>query len=102
MRRALVVFLLVNMLIVAFLVHSCFTLITLLVEDGAKDAIHHAEIPAPNSPLIDVRPQLIPKIIHQTYINESIPERWREAQQSCVNMHEDYEYKVCRTLQLGL
>lgn len=99
MRRALVVFLLVNVLIVAFLIHSCFTLLTLLIEDGAKDAIHRAEIPAPNSPLIDTRPQLIPKIIHQTYINESIPERWQEAHQSCLDMHDDYEYKVCRTLQ---
>lgn len=96
MRRALVVFLLVNILIIAFLIHSCFTLLTLLIEDGAKDAIQPAEIPAPNSPLIDTRPQLIPKIIHQTYINESIPAKWREAQQSCVDMHEDYEYKVSR------
>lgn len=96
MRRALVVFLLVNILIIAFLIHSCFTLLTLLIEDGAKDAIQPAEIPAPKSPLIDTRPQLIPKIIHQTYINESIPAKWREAQQSCVDMHEDYEYKVSR------
>ena len=100
MRRALLVFLVVNILIIECLIHSCFTLLTLLIEDGAKDAIQRAEIPAPNSPLIDSRPQLIPKIIHQTYINESIPERWREAQQSCVDMHEDYEYKVCRMIQL--
>jgi mannosyltransferase OCH1-like enzyme len=97
MRRALVVFLLVNILIIAFLIHSCFTLLTLLIEDGAKDAIPRAEIPAPNSPSNDSRPQLIPKIIHQTYINESIPARWRDAHQSCLDLHEEYEYKVGRT-----
>ena len=94
MRRGVAVFIFINALIVTFLVHSVFTLLTLLIEDGSADAIHSAEIPAPNSPNIDNRPQLIPKIIHQTYINESVPEHWREAQKSCVDLHEDYEYKV--------
>ena len=95
MRRGLAIFLVLNTIIVFFLVRSVFTLLTLLVEDGAADAIHPAEIPAPNSPLIDDRPHLIPKIIHQTYVNDTVPERWREAQKSCVDLHEDYEYRVC-------
>jgi mannosyltransferase OCH1-like enzyme len=37
---------------------------------------------------------LIPKILHQTYINESIPEKWVQAQKSCVDLHPDYEYKL--------
>ena len=101
MRKALVIFLTINTILVILLVRSVFTLLTLLVEDGLADAIHSAEIPAPNSPLIDDRPQLIPKIIHQTYVNESVPEHWREAQKSCLDLHEDYEYKVC-TLSLCL
>lgn len=101
MRRGLVIFLVVNLLIIAFLVHSVFTLLSLLIEDGANDAIHRAELPAPNSPLIDGRPQLIPKIIHQTYINESVPGHWREAQRSCIDLHEDYEYKVRPALRLN-
>lgn len=99
MRRGLVIFLVLNLLIVAFLVRSVFTLLTLLIEDGAADAIHPAEIPAPNSPLIDDRPHLIPKIIHQTYVNDTVPEKWREAQKSCVDLHEDYEYKVSLQVQ---
>lgn len=96
MRRALAIFLITVITIVVFLVHQVYTLLTLLVEDGSTDAIHSAEIPAPNSPLIDKMPQYIPKIIHQTYINDSVPELWREAQKSCVDLHEDYEYKVRR------
>ncbi|KAL9112730.1 MAG: hypothetical protein Q9227_003033 [Pyrenula ochraceoflavens] len=94
MRRGLAIFLIINCLIVAFLVRSVFTLITLLFEDASADAIHRSEIPAPNSPLIDTRPQLIPKIIHQTYKNESIPGHWKVAQQSCIDLHSDYEYKL--------
>ncbi|KAH0543385.1 hypothetical protein FGG08_002341 [Glutinoglossum americanum] len=93
-RRGVVIFLFISVVVVGFLVRSVFTLITLLFEDGLRDAIPRAEIPPPNSELIGKRPQLIPKIIHQTYKNESIPERWREAQQSCLDMHPDYEYKL--------
>ncbi|KAF4307731.1 hypothetical protein GTA08_BOTSDO04291 [Botryosphaeria dothidea] len=35
----------------------------------------------------------IPKIIHQTYANHSIPDHWKQAQQSCLDLHPDYEYK---------
>ncbi|KAL8791485.1 MAG: hypothetical protein Q9213_000102 [Squamulea squamosa] len=94
MRRSLAVFLAVTGIIVILLIHSVYTLLTLLVEDGSTDAIHSAEIPAPHSPLIDNMPQYIPKIIHQTYINESVPEIWREAQRTCIDIHEDYEYKM--------
>ena len=94
MRRGLAIFITINCLIIIFLIRSVFTLLTLLVEDGSADAIHSADIPPPDSPRINDRPQLIPKIIHQTYIDENVPERWREAQKSCVDLHEDYEYYV--------
>lgn len=94
MRRGLLIFILVNLLILTFLVRSVSTLLSLLVEDAAADAIHRAELPSPNSSLIETRPQIIPKIIHQTYKNETIPEVWREAQQSCIDLHPDYEYIV--------
>jgi len=94
MRRAFTIFLIFTSLIIFLLIRFVFTLITLLFEDASADAIHSADIPAPNSPLIDDRPQLIPKIIHQTYVNDTVPERWREAQKSCVDLHEDYEYRV--------
>lgn len=94
MRRGLLIFLLVNLLILSLLIRSVSTLLSLLVEDAAADAIHRAELPSPNSSLIEQRPQIIPKIIHQTYKNETIPEVWVEAQQSCIDLHPDYEYIV--------
>ncbi|KIW17311.1 hypothetical protein PV08_04503 [Exophiala spinifera] len=92
MRRSVVIFLLTTIVVVTLLLHSVSTLLSLLIEDASRDAIHRTDIPAPNSTLIDNRPQLIPKIIHQTYKNESIPSRWLSAQQSCIKLHPDYEY----------
>ncbi|KAL1867971.1 CSG1/SUR1-like protein [Paecilomyces lecythidis] len=90
MRRGLLIFLLINLLILFFLVRSVSTLLSLLVEDATADAIHFS----PNSSLIEQRPQIIPKIIHQTYKNETIPEVWADAQQSCIDLHPDYEYML--------
>ena len=101
MRRGLIVFIVINVFIVAILVRSVFTLLTLLLEDGSADAIRSAEIPAPNSPLIDTKTPFIPKIIHQTYVNNSVPQNWREAQRSCIELHTDYEYKVRRLEPVG-
>ena len=71
--------------------------LNVLFEDGSADAIHRAEIPAPGSDRLENRTRLIPKIIHQTYKNSSIPEIWQAGQQSCIDLHEDYEYKVTYT-----
>ena len=97
MRRSLTIFLALIVLFVIIAVHQVFTLITLLFEDASADAIPHAELPAPNSSLVDnpKLPPMIPKIIHQTYINASIPPQWKEAQQSCLDLHQGWEYKVC-------
>ncbi|KAF8245096.1 hypothetical protein K440DRAFT_587551, partial [Wilcoxina mikolae CBS 423.85] len=94
MRRGLVLFLLANLVILGVLVHSVFTLLTLLFEDCSADAIPAIDIPAPNSEQIAHLPQYIPRIIHQTWANESIPEKWQEAQKSCLKLHGDYEYKL--------
>lgn len=94
MRRGLLIFLLINLLILILLVRSVSTLLSLLVEDAAADAIHRAELPSPNSSLIEQHPQIIPKVIHQTYKNETVPKVWVDAQQSCIDLHPDYEYIV--------
>lgn len=95
MRRGVLIFFLVNFALVSYLVFSVWTLLTLLVVDGSSDAISRAEIPGPNSddPFKGRKP-LIPKIIHQTYANESLPPHWLAAQKSCIDLHKDYEYKL--------
>jgi hypothetical protein len=94
MRRALLIFLLISLFIITLLVRSVSTLLSLLVENAAADAILGAELPSPNSSLIEQLPQIIPKIIHQTYKNDTIPEVWFDAQQTCIDLHPDYEYIV--------
>ena len=100
MRAKVLFFLCINIAVVLFLLHSVWTLLSLLVVDGSDDAISRPELPAPNSPSINERPKVVPKIIHQTYKNETIPEVWREAQQSCIDLHEDYEYKVGTVVEI--
>ncbi|EER28923.1 SUR1 protein, putative [Coccidioides posadasii C735 delta SOWgp] len=94
MRKGALIFIIANFIVIAFLVNSVSTLLSLLFEDAATDAISRTELPAPNSTFIDQKKPIIPKIIHQTYKNESIPAIWQEAQQSCLELHPDYEYKL--------
>ncbi|KAF2114913.1 nucleotide-diphospho-sugar transferase [Lophiotrema nucula] len=94
MRKGLITFLLLTVVVLGFAVHNVWTLLMLLFTDGQLDAILKAELPAPNSVAINERPQLIPKIIHQTYVNDSIPTHWLGPQKSCLDLHPDYEYKL--------
>ncbi|RKF62994.1 Mannosyl phosphorylinositol ceramide synthase CSH1 [Erysiphe neolycopersici] len=92
MRRGTVIFILINVAVILFLLNTCRTLISLLFEDGAADAIYSNEISVSYTKTLQNRTRLIPKIIHQTYTNDSIPSQWVNSQQSCKNLHKDYEY----------
>jgi mannosyltransferase OCH1-like enzyme len=96
MRRGVLLFAVVNITIILFLINQVWTLLGLLVADGSEDAITKAELPARGSSLISERPQIIPKILHQTYKNASIPPVWQEAQASCLALHQepDWQYKL--------
>lgn len=97
MRRGIVIFLLLLAALVIFLIAQVWTLLTLLVVTGSEDAITKSELPAPNSSRVNNGAHLIPKIIHQTYKNSSIPAVWQEAQQSCLDLHrkeDGWEYKL--------
>jgi hypothetical protein len=77
MRRGVTIFILVTVVVLGFAVHSVWTLLGLLVATGREDAILRGELPAPNSGT-----------------NESIPAHWKGPQQSCLDLHPDYEYKL--------
>lgn len=89
------IFIIFNLITVGYLVWLFSTLISLLFEDAHEDAINAAEIMIPDDKLNLTEDQMVvPKIIHQTYKNESIPFQWVETQKSCLDLHPDYEYIV--------
>lgn len=95
MRKGTKVFIFVNFVVICLLVNAFSTLIALLFEDGAVHAIPAADIMRPSEDHTDRNDrQVIPRIIHQTYVNDSIPAQWVPSQRSCIDLHPDYEYKV--------
>ncbi|KAI9767308.1 MAG: hypothetical protein M1840_005717 [Geoglossum simile] len=71
------------------------TLITLLFENGSRDLIPVGELEVLEAEVASRRVgqvQRIPKIIHQTYRDEDVPERWRAAQAACMRLHGGWEY----------
>lgn len=97
MRRGIIVFVILTLAFLGFMLHAVWTLLTLLVVDGSEDAITKSELPAPGSNRVNDGTQMIPKIIHQTYKNSSIPEVWQDAQRSCKDLHkrrDGWEYKL--------
>ena len=86
--------------IVLFIVYCLFCLSGVL-RTAVKDILPYAFA---KEELVELDPKLkmdasvvIPKIIHQVYLgwdNEVIPVQWQEAQQSCIDLHPDYEYMV--------
>jgi inositol phosphorylceramide mannosyltransferase catalytic subunit len=72
---------------------SVSTLPALLVENTAFHVVLPSELAVIDLARNSSLPQLISRIIHQTYSDTSILQRWRLAQESCIKMHTDYEYK---------
>lgn len=87
MRRGILLFLAILTFFLILAVHQVWNLLGLLVYSGREDAITKSELPAPGSEPNYDRPQMIPKIIHQTTKNETIPPVWKEAHESCRAMH---------------
>ncbi|KAI5970635.1 CSH1 [Candida margitis] len=88
MRKELKYIIYAHFILVIYLLYLSFDLITLLHDDTFADALIDYEL---NSQKLD-KPALIPKIIHQTYKSENIPEIWKPGQQACIDLHEDYQY----------
>lgn len=66
-----------------------FDLITLLHDDSFTDALLDVEL----NPTDGInKPLIIPKIIHQTYKHNDVPDIWKPGQQACIDLHPDYQY----------
>lgn len=106
MRKEFWLLLIVNGSIVLFLLYQVFDLITLLNDDSFEDTFKESELlpveykevtttlanGTETTTLVPDRPLLIPKIIHQTYKTEAIPEKWQKTHQSVIDLHPDYKY----------
>lgn len=90
MRKELKYMLYGNALVLIVILYVTFDPLTLAVDDTFQDALLDIELnPPPDTP---EKPQLIPKIIHQTYKTKEIPEHWKEGRQKCLDLHPEYEY----------
>ena len=88
MRKELKYLICFNILLLLSIIYYTFDLLTLCIDDTVKNAILEEDL-NPDAP---PKPQLIPKIIHQTYKTEDIPEHWKEGRQKCLDLHPDYKY----------
>ncbi|RCK66982.1 Mannosyl phosphorylinositol ceramide synthase SUR1 [Candida viswanathii] len=92
MKKELKIIIWAHVALVVYLLYLCFDLLTLIPDDMFSDALLDVEInPSPNSPKLN-KPAIIPKIIHQTYKTNDVPEIWKQGQQACINLHSDYQY----------
>ena len=96
MRRPLLLLIVGVSLVLGGAVWLVSTLIALLFESGLQTAIDPEQLNIRSGWGEDRRP--IPKIIHQTWKNETVPEMWSIAQYSCLDLHPDYQYIVASPL----
>jgi hypothetical protein len=104
LRKATLCLLLIDVLIVGLLVRTLEPLITLLRRNeelfGPRVELSQ-QAPTEASHL---RPDhhKIPRILHQTCANDTVPEKWILSQRSCKKAYVDFEYKVCSCARLFL
>jgi inositol phosphorylceramide mannosyltransferase catalytic subunit len=77
-RRGALVLLCVVVLPLCYAFYIASSLIALILEDGLDDAVTLADIAAHGNVSDALHP--IPKILHQTWKNEHVPEQWQIAQ----------------------
>jgi len=95
-RRGPLIFLVSLLLIVGILAHRSRFLIRLLFENGYPDVIDPVRLlDAPGAiEENEKHTPLIPKIIHQTYKNTTLPDEWLVSQTACKKLHPEFEYMV--------
>lgn len=101
-RKAAALLLFIDVLIVVTLVVVLEPLITLLRrnDDLFTPRLNlHGAVAAPDTPGAKHK---IPRILHQTTPNDTIPDKWVESQASCKEVYKDYEYMVSPNHPRGL
>lgn len=88
--------LLIDLMIVALLLHALEPLITLL---RRNEELFMPRATLSGTSILGAwhqtdRPNKIPRILHQTTATETIPDKWVQTQRSCKEAYSDFEYKV--------
>ncbi|EMR10868.1 hypothetical protein PNEG_01015 [Pneumocystis murina B123] len=92
MKRLTLITVIVGLFLVVVLLNRSWFLITLLFENFELERISEWAVLYSDSYKVDTKKEAIPRIIHQTWKNETIPEKWEEAYDSCKKKHPNYEY----------
>lgn len=53
----------------------------------------HRDLPTMPVPATD-NTTVVPRIIHQTWKDRNVPEKWKAAQQSCIDHNKDFTYRL--------
>lgn len=88
MKKELKVLIYAHIYLILYLVYLSSDLISLIHDDTFQDGLLDVELNSNEN----VKPMIIPKIIHQTYKTDVIPDVWKSGQQACVDLHPDYQY----------
>lgn len=101
-RKATVLLLLIDLMVVGLLLQNLEPLIVLLRRNeelfGSRVALHTTY--SPGARLQTTTSYDIPRILHQTTATETIPDKWMKSQRSCKDAYSDFEYKVVTPLAL--
>ena len=92
--RGSLLFVILAAFIVSILVYRSRFLFGLLWENGRRDAVVPSEFFSAASEREWNVTAIIPKIIHQTYKTEEIPEHWMAGQKAVKELQPDWEYMV--------
>lgn len=84
---------LVDLAIFGLILYSLRDLFSLLRHNKEMFSAH-VNVTLQDQPKHGHSSRQIPRILHQTCKNETIPEMWAESQQSCLKAYSDFEYMV--------
>ncbi|KAL7793751.1 glycosyltransferase family 32 protein [Trichoderma ceciliae] len=97
-KVAVFMLLMIDLAIVGLLLYSLEPLITLLRRNeelfSPTVSLSHNDTSSVPHYSDDLGRAKIPRILHQTCANSTIPEKWIQPQQSCRETYSDFEYKL--------
>ncbi|KAJ6058030.1 uncharacterized protein N7446_008929 [Penicillium canescens] len=93
-RKTSVFLLLFDLVVLGLLLAILHPLISLLLRNNELFGPRDIFPPGERTEVRNSTGRLIPRILHQTCANETIPAKWAEAHASCKNAYADFEYKL--------